>query len=349
MVESVGRATIGWDLGGAHLKAARVGASGRLEAVVQVPCRLWQGLGEFDAAVAAVFERMPPADNHAVTMTGELVDLFESRCQGVEALIDRMASALNGARLRVFAGRLGLLDPADARGAVLDVASANWLASAALVARRLEEALFVDMGSTTTDLVPVRAGRVEARGRTDHERMAVEELVYTGLTRTPVMAMARSMLVAGERVPLMAEYFATSADVHRVLGTLDESADQHPAADNGPKTPQASARRLGRMVGRDLEELDMERWRDVARDLAEGQLRTIHDAALRVLSACPLPQGAPLVGAGAGRAVVKALADRLGRPYRDFAEIAGAEGEDLAAWTSHCAPAAAVALLGAEG
>jgi probable H4MPT-linked C1 transfer pathway protein len=284
-------------------------------------------------------------------MTGELVDLFDNRRQGVEALIDRMAAALPGARLRIFAGRRGLLAPGEARDAVVDVASANWMASAALVARRLGAGLFVDMGSTTTDIVPFRDGRVEARGRTDHERMLVEELIYTGLTRTPVMAMARTMLIAGERAAPMAEYFATSADVYRVLGMLDESCDQHPAADNGPKTVLASARRLARMVGRDVEEFDLAAWRGVARDLAEGQLRLIHDGALRVLSACPLGEAAPVVGAGVGRAVVCALAGRLGRPYRDFAEIAEAgkgAGEEVAGWASHCAPAVAVALLGAE-
>lgn len=344
MPDTRGSTVIGWDIGGAHLKAAWAEDS-RLRDAVQVPCRLWEGMGELDAALAAVLERLPANADHVVTMTGELVDLFDDRAQGVHTLIDRMAAALPQGRLRVYAGRRGLLSPQEARGQVMDVASANWMATAAVVSRLLPAALLVDMGSTTTDIVPVRDGAVVARGVTDHERMAVEELLYTGLTRTAVMAMERTALVAGERLPMMAEYFATSADLYRVLGRLDEAADQHPAADNGAKTVAASLRRLARMVGHDAGDYDPAVWRAMAGDLTERQLRRIHDAACRVLSAGvpPLPVDAPVVGAGVGRAVVKEVAARLGRPYHDFCDVVGAPGQD---WVASCAPAAAMALLG---
>ncbi|CAO3403623.1 hydantoinase/oxoprolinase family protein [Azospirillum palustre] len=339
-----GTAVIGWDIGGAHLKAAWA-EGGLLRDAVQVPCRLWQGLGELDTALTTVLERLPAGADHVVTMTGELVDLFDDRTQGVHTLIDRIASAVPPGRLRVYAGRRGLLSPQEARGQVMDVASANWMATADVVAKRLPAALLVDMGSTTTDIVPVRDGEVAARGVTDHDRMAVEELLYTGLTRTAVMAMERTALVAGERLPMMAEYFATSADLYRVLGRLDEAADQHPAADNGQKTVGASLRRLARMVGHDAGDYDPAVWRAMAGDLVERQLRCIHDAASRVLSAGapPLPQDAPVVGAGVGRAVVKEVAARLGRPYLDFCDVVGAPGQG---WVASCAPAAAMALLG---
>lgn len=339
-----GTAVIGWDIGGAHLKAAWA-EGGRLRDAVQVPCRLWQGLGELDTALSTVLERLPAGADHVVTMTGELVDLFDDRTQGVRTLIDRIAAAVPPGRLRVYAGRRGLLSPQEARGQVMEVASANWMATAAVIARRLPAALLIDMGSTTTDIVPVRDGGVVARGVTDHDRMAVEELLYTGLTRTAVMAMERTALVAGERLPMMAEYFATSADLYRVLGRLDEAADQHPAADNGQKTVEASLRRLARMVGHDAGDYDPAVWQAMAGDLVERQLRRIHDAASRVLSAGspPLPQDTPVVGAGVGRAVVKEVAVRLGRPYLDFCDVVGAPGQG---WVASCAPAAAMALLG---
>ncbi|WP_376961469.1 hydantoinase/oxoprolinase family protein [Azospirillum sp. A26] len=335
---------IGWDIGGAHLKAAWA-EDGRLRDAVQVPCRLWQGLGELDTALTTILDRLPAGADHVVTMTGELVDLFDDRTQGVHTLIDRIAAAVPPGRLRVYAGRRGLLSPQEARGQVMDVASANWMATAAVVAKRLPAALLVDMGSTTTDIVPVRDGEVAARGITDHDRMAVEELLYTGLTRTAVMAMERTALVAGERLPMMAEYFATSADLYRVLGRLDEAADQHPAADNGQKTVDASLRRLARMVGHDAGDYNPAVWRAMAGDLVERQLRRIHDGASRVLSAGapPLPSDAPVVGAGVGRAVVQEVAARLGRPYLDFCDVVGAPGQG---WVASCAPAAAMALLG---
>ncbi|MEY3883995.1 MAG: hypothetical protein RLZZ379_1273, partial [Pseudomonadota bacterium] len=42
---------IGWDVGGAHLKAALLGPDGALQQVLQVPCPLWRGLHELELAI----------------------------------------------------------------------------------------------------------------------------------------------------------------------------------------------------------------------------------------------------------------------------------------------------------
>ena len=192
---------------------------------------------------------------HAITMPGELVDLFENRAQGVERLIDTVTEALPGAKISSYAGQAGFLGCDEARNQSCKVASANWRASTEFVAANLDDSLFIDLGSTTADIVPIAGAKVRALGQTDSERMIAEELVYTGVTRTPVMALARSVPFGGERQGLMAEHFATAADVHRLTGRLPDGVDQHPAADGGEKTPDGSARRLARMLGRDLDAL----------------------------------------------------------------------------------------------
>ena len=55
---------------------------------------------------------------------------------------------------------------------------------------RQPDGRFMDIGSTTTDLVPLVAGAVAAVGEDDAGRLAAGELAYTGLTRSFVMAMA---------------------------------------------------------------------------------------------------------------------------------------------------------------
>ena len=148
----------------------------------------------------------------------------------------------------------------------------------------------------------------------------------------------------GQRQAIMAEHFATMADVHRLTGRLPEHADQHQAADNGPKTAEASARRLARMIGLDLEDADEAAWRRLAQHLAERQMRQLQDAADRVLSRGLLSDEAPLVGAGVGRFLLADLAARLERPYRDFMTLVEGD-EETRYWAACCAPAAAVALL----
>ena len=340
MTESI----TGLDIGGAHLKVAQVSPDGRILSAAQVPCALWLGLDRLDQALREATARLPPLRRVAVTMTGELADLFPDRATGVARLTEFLVGALPGADLHFWAGPQGFVGPAAVPGHAGSIASANWLASASLVARHGRHALFIDLGSTTTDILVVADGAVHAQGMTDSTRLASGELVYTGLTRTPLMALAAEAPFAGRRVALMNELFATTADLYRVLGILPESADQHAAADNGAKTATESARRLARMIGADLADGAMPEWRRLAAWLARCQRRRIEDAVALQLSRSLLPEDAPIVGAGCGRFLLEPLARDLDRPYRDLGDLLAAEPA-AAAWAATCAPAVAVALL----
>ncbi|MGA2129455.1 MAG: hydantoinase/oxoprolinase family protein [Xanthobacteraceae bacterium] len=335
------RAVIGWDIGGAHLKAARV-ENGRVVAALQIASPLRLGVASVADALTRAAAAMGSAERHAVTMTAELADTFASRREGVEALSELAARHLGP--LMLYAGRAGFVAPEQASDHVEDIASANWHASAAFVAQGAGAALLADMGSTTTDLVPVCNGTIAAAGYTDAERLAAGELVYTGLVRSPVMAMARHAPVAGRLTPLVNEHFATMADVHRILGDLPEDADQMTTADGRDKTPAASRARLARIVGRDAADLDEVAWAALARCFAEAQIRLVTDAAMLVVSRRRLPADAPVVGAGIGETMLRELARRLGRAYVPFASLLDV-APDAGRWASHCAPAAALAVL----
>ncbi len=333
---------IGWDVGGAHLKAARIEA-GMVTAAAEIACPLWQGVDRLDAALAAAREQVGEADLHAITMTGELTDIFSTRAEGVARLVDIVSAALPG-RICVYGGRDGWLSPQAASKTADAAASANWHASASLVARLRGAALFADMGSTTTDLIPIAGGSVAARGYSDAERLAAGELVYTGAVRTFLMAVAQRVPFRGAWTPVMNEYFASMADVHRIRGALPEDADRHPTADAREKTFEASCARLARMIGRDAAGATGREWRSLAGFFAEAQLRSVHDAALQALSAADLPDDAPVVGAGSGAFVLRRLAARLGRPYEAWEDLIQA-APGAARMAGVCAPAAAVGLL----
>jgi (4-(4-[2-(gamma-L-glutamylamino)ethyl]phenoxymethyl)furan-2-yl)methanamine synthase len=309
---------IGWDLGGAHVKAARLDRGGAVERVMQVPCPVWQGIEHLDQALSDVLRIFGAARVHAVTMTGEMADLFANRPEGVARLVAALHERTPGAVLRCYAGAHGFVGVDELSRAAPYIASANWHASATLVAAAVPDALFVDIGSTTTDLVVVREGVVRSAAGDDAHRLLAGELVYTGVVRTPVMALATHVPFAGEWVPLMAEQFATAADVHRLTGQLPEAGDQQPTADGGPKTVHGSARRLARMVGRDVESAPLPAWQALAAWLARAQARRLEDAWDRLLSREPLAADAPVVVAGVGRFVAAALAATRGRPTVEF-------------------------------
>lgn len=341
-------AVVGWDVGGAHLKAASVVRGGQVCRVVQQPCELWRGLDRLDAAMAhATFALRVERCRHVLTMSGELVDLFRNRREGVLSVVAAMRNRL-GPSVQVYAGEFGFICPNAATVLWDSVASANWMASAAWVATRVDQALFIDIGSTTTDVIPVRGGEICANGRDDYQRSTCDELIYTGVVRTPVMAVAQRVPFGGHWLSLMAEYFATMADVHRLCADLPAHADQMPTADGQGKTLLDSARRLARMVGRDVESASLEVWRHLARYLADVQLRRIHDACQCITSGVRLDTDAPVIGAGVGRFLAERVAQRMGRRYLDFSELFDATDRDGDGWLASCAPAVAVAMMAAE-
>jgi len=335
-------AVFGWDLGGANLKLAQAEGS-RIVAVRQVPCPLLADPAKFNQALDEALKACPADGRHAVTMTGELSDVFPSRAAGVAYLVGLMRKATGDDTL-FYSLREGLIGADAVRAHWQDVASANWHASAALTAKLSGDGLLVDVGTTTTDLIPLKDGAPAARGLTDGERLMEDELIYGGVVRTPVMAIAHEAPFKGRMQGVAAERFATMADVYRLTGDLPEDADPYPAADQRGKTSEESAERLARMLGRDADEADFIAWRALAYFFARRQFDGLEAAARRLVEREALGPEAPVIGAGCGRFLAKRLAERLGRPYRDFAEMIDCAPES-AEMAARCAPAVAVALL----
>ena len=133
----------GWDIGGAHLKIAYFIAN-KLH-VQQYACPLWKGIHELqtsmqEALADALSEGVDLLEHsHAVTMTGELVDAFDTRTAGVHAIIDCVQKQLQqSVSVHYFNGK-DCVSESDAKEQTEAVASANWLASGHSVAMALEE------------------------------------------------------------------------------------------------------------------------------------------------------------------------------------------------------------------
>ena len=225
------------------------------------------------------------------------------------------------------------------------IASANWIASVQLAAKRRARALFVDIGSTTTDILLIENQALAALGHSDYERLVSGELLYTGVVRTAVMAVAQRAKFNGREMGLMAEYFATMADVYRLTGDLREAHDQSETADGTEKTPQASARRLSRMTGCEFAESDWPLWLDFARELKRQQKQMIRLACLKQLQRSDQGNSLCLIGAGVGRFLAKELAAELGLEYLDFTDLFKQTSSSGSVDAADCAPAVAVAYL----
>ncbi|MBA2127713.1 hypothetical protein DLM45_15995 [Hyphomicrobium methylovorum] len=331
---------VGYDVGGAHLKVARI-EDGRLVAVRQIACALWKGAEHLDAALTEAREITAGAAVHAVTMTAELTEIFDSREAGVAAILAKLGKHIEGEQ-RIFMGLKGFGDTAAAQADPFSAASANFLATARLIADREPNALLIDVGSTTTDIIVCS----RPQGLTDAERLQTGELVYTGLTRTPVASIATRAPLAGSWQGLARDGFATMADVQRILGTLPDGVDVHATADGRGTSQAESLARFARGFGRDADMRRLATWQVSAAYIAERQMRALHDGALQVLSR-PGTAILSVVAAGIGSAVALRIAARLGYPAIEFGELIEAP-DDLSKWATRCAPAVAVAMLAAD-
>lgn len=331
------RPALGWDIGGANLKAALV--TEELLASVERPFALWRdprclpdALGDIAAEIGAGDAPM------ALTMTAELADCFSTLAEGVVFVLDAFQKAFPGRDPRVFDldGRFLTLE--EARASPLSVAAANWVATATVAARAYPDALLVDVGTTTTDIVPIVRGRVAAEGRTDTERLASGELVYTGITRTPVAAIVRSVPLGGRPCRVAAEQFAIAADVCLWLGLIGEDDYRTDTPDGRGRSRAEAGARIARMVCGDAHSVSEEQITAIARHVVETQTRRIAAAIRQVRRR--LGPAAPQLAliAGSGSFLAASAATRAGLPVQAPAETFSPEA-------SRIAPAYAVARL----
>lgn len=249
---------IGIDVGGANLKV--VDDSG-----VHIRyCPLWEQAPLTELLQPHAARQNDPA---AVVMSGELADYFENKLQGISFIVAAVKKALPRAR---FYGT----DAQFHDNVVPQLAAANWLASADYLRIRYPEAVLLDIGSTTADIIPLRQFDT-LLGMTDTRRLQAGYLLYTGLLRTNVAALVRSVDLAGVPTPVSSEFFATSADVHLVLGHIAPSLYTCDTPDRKEKTKEASLRRLARVVCADLDEIGASGAMQIAEQVWEIQRDSI--------------------------------------------------------------------------
>jgi len=369
----------GWDIGGVHLKVACLrsgGASGPRLVRRQEAFEIWRAPGRLAERMSGLLRDLlaeatagpggPTTPvRHAVTMTAELSDVFPDRRAGVRAILAACAEALGTAEDAagpiLILGTGGELVPlAEAGEALHRVAAANWAASARLAARLVAasagpatagaglggpagQGLLIDVGSTTTDVIPLQDGRADPEGRTDLERLLSGELIYTGLLRTPPSALADRVPFGDGWCRVAPEAFTNMGDVYILLGRIGPGQYTVPAPDGRGHSREECAARLARLVCAEPRDLGSERLGAIAAFLEDRQVERIADAIRQVLSR--RPGAAPLaIVAGSGWFLGETAARRAGLKAARLSGFLPALGAD---WDA-VAPAAALAILQAE-
>jgi probable H4MPT-linked C1 transfer pathway protein len=214
-------------------------------------------------------------DGVGVTMTAELSDAYCTKREGVNHILDCATQVLNNVPMFVLSVEAELLQVEVARREPLKVASANWAATAWMVSQLIKNCLVVDVGSTTTSIIPFINGKIAADGRTDLEKLQNGELVYSGSLRTNVAAIADAIPLRGGSVRLSSELFAQSGDVHLLLNNIREEEYASETCDSRGKTEEEAMARLARVVCADIEILTEQEIIGMAKFVYERQVEQI--------------------------------------------------------------------------
>jgi probable H4MPT-linked C1 transfer pathway protein len=288
-----------------------------------------------------VIAEAPPCDRLAVTMTGELADCYESKSSGVLQILEAVEQAAGGRHVRVYRNDGQLVAPAAVRREPLRAAATNWHALARYAGRFAPqgEALVVDIGSSTSDLIPLHDGHPADAAASDLQRLLAGELVYTGVERSPVCAILSTAPYRGQQCPVAQELFATSLDAFLLLGRIRENPANTNTADGRSATKAAARTRLGRMLCAADGEFNHRDAVAIASAVLAAQAELIAGGLRQVGQSLPAPLSAVIL---CGRG------ERLGR---DALQLLPWEGrtvplsKELGPAVSRCAPAHALAVL----
>jgi probable H4MPT-linked C1 transfer pathway protein len=295
------------DIGGANLKIA----DGEGYAAAY-SFSMWRDSAGLTQQIRTLISEAPQSNHLAVTMTGELADCFENKVAGVRFILNAVREGSDNRHSRIYLCDGRLVTPQVAVTLPSLVAAANWHALAQFAGRFAEgaPALLVDVGSTTCDIIPIVGGKPAAAGISDTQRMVAGELVYTGVERSPVCAVAREINYRGQTCPLVQELFATMRDVYTVLEQIPEDAASHLTADGRPAVKAASRARLARMISADTDEFNHRDAVALARDVADAQAELLARAIERVRDTMAQP-AAELILSGHGEFLARAALERL--------------------------------------
>jgi probable H4MPT-linked C1 transfer pathway protein len=340
---------VGLDIGGANTKAAFVGTAGGEVKGLRTATKyfpFWKRdtkqLCHMLLTLKLEVAGDAKLDCIGVTMTAELSDAYRTKREGVNHILDCVANVFADTPILVATVDATLESVEAARANPLEVAAANWAATGWMVSRLVSNCVIVDVGSTSTSIIPIRGGKVAAEGKTDLEKLISGELVYTGSLRTNVAAIVNSVPAIGGWARVSSELFAQSADIHLILRSISMEDYTVETPDGKGKTPDDALARLARIVCADTEMLAEKEIIRIAEHVYERQLKQIADALNQVYSRLNPNAKAtvPVVVTGLGRNFLakKAAAKAAINEIVDIGEL-------LPEGTALASPAVAVALM----
>ncbi|MHA2232232.1 MAG: hydantoinase/oxoprolinase family protein [Candidatus Hodarchaeales archaeon] len=277
----------GLDVGGANTKCVILKRRNSKE-MVTVESRsiyfpFWEKKNEFPDLIKELvssLEKKFSRVDFGITITAELSDAFETKKEGIKYIV-RSFSEVTTSTPRFYTVNGSFLPPEKAISNWLEIAASNWHATATIVGRFFLDALLVDIGSTTTDIIRIYKGKPCPQGFTDTKRLQTGELVFVGALRTNLATLSNELLIDDVPTQTSSEIFACTADILRVLGKIKSEDYTIPTPDGKSASRKHCLGRIARVVCADRNTLREEQITDLARQLLLCLIQRIQQSVKR--------------------------------------------------------------------
>ena len=249
----------GFDIGGANTDLAVIDFENDEIKNIEVDFAylpMWSNNDDLSQVLVGLIENICPLseiDAVGISMTAELVDAYDTKKDGVLDVVKKCEETFSCPI--AYVGIDGMMSKAEIEKTPLKAAAANWIATAQIATLISDNCIFIDTGSTTTDIIPIKNGNECAIGKSDFDRSATGELVYTGTLRTNLASFLDKIEFNGNEYRVASELFAQTADVYRVLDLITEKDYVCDTFDGESKSKLDCAKRIARVVCADLEML----------------------------------------------------------------------------------------------
>ena len=304
----------GFDIGGANTDLAVIDFDNGEIKNIEVDFAylpMWSNNDDLSHVLVELIENSCPVceiDAVGISMTAELVDAYDTKKDGVLDVVKKCEETFSCPI--AYVGVEGMLSKEEIEKTPLKAAAANWIATAQIATLISDDCIFIDTGSTTTDIIPIKEGKECAIGKSDFDRSATGELVYTGTLRTNLASFLDKVELNGK------EYRVAS---YMVLGLIDEKDYICDTFDGEGKSKTDCAKRIARVVCADLEMLSIEDIVEMSKYIHQKQVEQIADGLKQVVET----QGLDLiVTTGLGKDILdKKAAEFLGLEVKSMGNI----------------------------
>ncbi|HIQ39130.1 MAG TPA: hypothetical protein EYH53_03890 [Methanothermococcus okinawensis] len=262
---------LGIDIGGANTKITEL--EGKYYKIHHIYFPMWKKYKKL-AELLREYNR-ENVEKVGIVMTAELVDAYRSKREGVENILNSVERAFPDKDIYVFDVDGNFLEVDVAKRRYIKVSASNWTATAYFVMKDIcDNCILVDMGSTTTDIIPIKDGEILAE-ETDLKRLMNNQLVYVGALRTPLSFLTNTVIFRGFKTNISSEYFSITGDINLILNKINLEDYTCDTPDGVPVDRESCMRRVARILCSDLEEVNEEEILDISLQLYRKLLNMV--------------------------------------------------------------------------